>query len=90
LWEKIAWVRGWASPSLFTHAKGAQSVNHDRNTRVWRSNLFEGRVPVIFISMIRISFSRPICPPFLGYCIVFFGGTALQLLKVAFHVVWIV
>ena len=51
-----------ASPSLFTHAKSAQSVNHDINTRVWGSrfgfkkkigSLSEGCVPVIFISMVR-------------------------------------
>ena len=34
-----------ASPSLFTHAKSVQSVNHDVNTRDVT------RVPVIFISM---------------------------------------
>jgi hypothetical protein len=34
-----------ASPSLFTHAKSAQSVNHDVNSRDVT------RVPVIFISM---------------------------------------
>jgi hypothetical protein len=51
-----------ASPSLFTHAKSAQSVNHDINTRVWGSrfgfkkkmgSLSEGSVPVLFISMVR-------------------------------------
>ena len=50
------------SPSLFTHAKSAQSVNHDINTRVWGSrfgfkkkmgSLSEGSVPVLFISMVR-------------------------------------
>ena len=50
------------SPSLFTHAKSAQSANHDINTRVWGSrfgfkkkidSLSEGSVPVLFISMVR-------------------------------------
>ena len=50
------------SPSLFTHAKSAQSVNHDINTRVWGSrfgfkkkigSLSEGSVPVLFISMVK-------------------------------------
>jgi hypothetical protein len=50
------------SPSLFTHAKSAQSVNPDINTRVWgsrfgfkkkRGSLSEGSVPVLFISMVR-------------------------------------
>jgi hypothetical protein len=51
------------SASLFTHAKSAQSVNHDINTRVWGSrfdgfkkkidSLSEGSVPVLFISMVR-------------------------------------
>ena len=50
------------SPSLFTHAKSAQSVNHDINTRVWgsrfgfkkkRGSLSEGSVPVLFNSMVR-------------------------------------
>jgi hypothetical protein len=57
-----------ASPSLFTHAKSAQSVNHDINTRDRTSrhaclevkfgfkrkigSLSEGSVPVIFISML--------------------------------------
>ena len=47
-----------ASLSLFTHAKSAQSVNHNINTRVWGSDfgfkkkigsLSEGSIPVIFI-----------------------------------------
>jgi hypothetical protein len=51
-----------ASPSLFTHAKSAQSVNYDINTRAWGSrfgfkkrigSLSEGSVPVLFISMVR-------------------------------------
>jgi hypothetical protein len=48
------------SPSLFTHAKSAQSVNHDINTRLWRfgfkkkiGSLSEGSIPVVFISMVR-------------------------------------
>jgi hypothetical protein len=45
-----------ASPSLFTHAKSTQSVNHDINTRVWGfkkniGSLSKGSVPVTFISM---------------------------------------
>ena len=48
--------------NLKTHAKSAQSVNHDINTRAWGSrfgfkkkidSLSEGSVPVLFILMVR-------------------------------------
>ena len=55
-----------ASPSLFTHAKNAQSLIHVINTWVWGQiwfqekdrQLSEGSTPVIFISMLRICILR--------------------------------